>query len=111
MGEMSRTSLNKSSKARSIAIPGMGLLALLFLAGRVALPSPLSAQTPVPDVNQLMDYIDDLYRAQSSYSSMRMTVAAVATSPAMIDSARCGETFRLSRVARLSSSTLASTVS
>jgi outer membrane lipoprotein-sorting protein len=28
----------------------------------------------VPDVEQVMDYIDDLYRAQSSYSRMRMTV-------------------------------------
>lgn len=44
------------------------LLALLSLGP--ALPSSARGQ----DVVQLMDYIDDLYRAQSSYSSMRMTV-------------------------------------
>ena len=80
MGEMNGPSLHWGSSVqmgcatRPTSIPGMGLLALLFLAGSVALPSPVSAQIPVPDVNQVMDYIDDLYRAQSSYSSMRMTV-------------------------------------
>ncbi len=44
----------------------------LFIGG--LLPYPISAQIPVPDVNQVIDYIDDLYRAQSSYSLMRMTV-------------------------------------
>jgi len=38
------------------------------------LPSPSPAQIPIPDVDQVIDYIDDLYRAQSSYSVMRMTV-------------------------------------
>ena len=46
---------------------------LILVAGGL-LPSPSHGQIPVPDVNQVMDYIDDLYRAQSSYSSMRMTV-------------------------------------
>jgi len=46
--------------------------ALVFAGG--LLPSPCSGQIPVPDVTQVMDYIDDLYRSQSSYSLMRMTV-------------------------------------
>ena len=46
--------------------------ALVFAGG--LLPSPSSGQIPVPDVTQVMDYIDDLYRSQSSYSLMRMTV-------------------------------------
>ena len=46
----------------------------LFLVVRAFLPSPSPAQIPIPDVNQVIDYIDDLYRAQSSYSVMRMTV-------------------------------------
>jgi outer membrane lipoprotein-sorting protein len=37
-------------------------------------PSVAGAQVPVPDVDEVMDYIDDLYRAQSSYSLMKMTV-------------------------------------
>jgi outer membrane lipoprotein-sorting protein len=53
--------------------PRLLLLLLALLAGP-ALASPAHAQLPVPDVNRLIDYIDDLYRAQSSYSSMRMTV-------------------------------------
>ena len=40
----------------------------------VAVCTPARAQIPIPDVNQVMDYIDDLYRSESSYSSMRMTV-------------------------------------
>ncbi len=46
----------------------------LFLLVGSLLPSHSPAQIPVPDVNQVMDYIDDLYRSQSSYSVMRMTV-------------------------------------
>jgi outer membrane lipoprotein-sorting protein len=37
-------------------------------------PCPLTGQIPIPDVTTVMEYIDDLYRATSSYSSMRMTV-------------------------------------
>lgn len=48
------------------------MCALFTLAGVAPLPS--HAQVPVPDVDDVMDYIDDLYRAQSSYSLMRMTV-------------------------------------
>ena len=48
-------------------------LVALALSG-ILLSPPAQGQAPVPDVNRLMDYIDDLYRAQSSYSSMRMTV-------------------------------------
>lgn len=46
----------------------------LILAG--SLPSPSLAQMPVqiPDVKKVMDHIDDLYRAKSSYARMRMTV-------------------------------------
>lgn len=37
-------------------------------------PAMGHCQVPVPDVDQVMDYIDDLYRSESSRSSMRMTV-------------------------------------
>ena len=37
-------------------------------------PSTSSAQVPLPDVDRVMDYIDDLYRSESAYSRMRMTV-------------------------------------
>jgi outer membrane lipoprotein-sorting protein len=37
-------------------------------------PGDASGQIPLPDVDRVIDYIDDLYRSQSSYSSMRMTV-------------------------------------
>jgi hypothetical protein len=46
-----------------------------FLAVAAGLtPGTSSAQIPLPDVDRVMDYIDDLYRSQSSYSQMRMTV-------------------------------------
>jgi hypothetical protein len=46
----------------------------LFLIVGGFLPPAVHGQVPVPDVNQVMDYIDDLYRSQSAYSLMRMTV-------------------------------------
>ncbi len=49
------------------------VLALALLGG--ALPSPAASQLLIPDVNRVMDHIDDLYRAESSHSLMRMTVA------------------------------------
>jgi outer membrane lipoprotein-sorting protein len=49
-------------------------LAAVMAGTPAALPCPGYAQVAAPDVTRLMDYIDDLYRAQSSYSSMRMTV-------------------------------------
>ena len=52
----------------------VGLVAGIGLILGGVLPSPVTAQVIVPDVNQVIDYIDDLYRAQSSYSRMRMTV-------------------------------------
>jgi len=52
---------------RSLSIPA-SILALSLL------PAPGRCQVSVPDVDQVMDYIDDLYRSQSSYSTMRMTV-------------------------------------
>ncbi len=49
-------------------------MAVLVL-GLLSIPlGSVRGQIPVPDVDQVMDYIDDLYRAQSSYSVMRMTV-------------------------------------
>jgi outer membrane lipoprotein-sorting protein len=48
-------------------------MALAMMAGAL-LPFSASAQVQIPDVDRVMDYIDDLYRSQSSYSSMRMTV-------------------------------------
>jgi outer membrane lipoprotein-sorting protein len=50
------------------------LLACLVLVASGPFPLPASAQIPVPDVDAVMDYIDDLYRSESSYSLMRMTV-------------------------------------
>lgn len=50
-----------------LVIPGV-----ILVGG--TLPSPAAGQVPIPDVTQVMDYIDDLYRSQSSHSSMRMTV-------------------------------------
>jgi len=47
---------------------------LLWIPVVGLLPSQARAQVPIPDVNRVMDYIDDLYRSQSSYSTMRMTV-------------------------------------
>ncbi len=44
------------------------------LACASLIPTGSSAQIPIPDVNEVMDYIDDLYRSQSAYSRMRMTV-------------------------------------
>ena len=52
---------------------GLSWSGLLLLAGGL-FPPPSLSQIPVPDVTEVMDYIDDLYRAQSSFSVMRMTV-------------------------------------
>jgi outer membrane lipoprotein-sorting protein len=51
----------------------MALLGFTVATGALS-PTQADGQIPVPDVNEVMDYIDDLYRAQSSYSRMRMTV-------------------------------------
>ena len=59
---------------RSGARPLGRAIAALLVVATLVLPCPLQAQVPVPDVTRLMDYIDDLYRAQSSYSSLKMTV-------------------------------------
>ena len=50
----------------------LGAVGLALAAA--ALPGTAEAQIPIPDVQQVMDYVDDLYRSQSSYSTMRMTV-------------------------------------
>ena len=47
---------------------------LLLIAGTAFMAGPVEGQIPVPDVSRVMDYIDDLYRSETSYSSMRMTV-------------------------------------
>lgn len=48
--------------------------ALTGLLASLALPTrPLAAQA-LPDVKEVLDYVDDLYRSQSSRSVMRMTV-------------------------------------
>jgi len=51
---------------RTTVVGLLGLGTLLPLHG--------AGQIPVPNVNEVMDYIDDLYRSQSSHSIMRMTV-------------------------------------
>lgn len=53
---------------------GWRLLAFVAALSGGGFHSPVAGQVPIPDVNQVMDYIDDLYRSESSYSSMRMTV-------------------------------------
>jgi len=50
------------------------VLWLFLTVMAVSFTPPVNGQVAVPDVVQLMDYIDDLYRAESSYASMRMTV-------------------------------------
>ena len=57
---------------RPLARAAAAALALTALAA--ALPSPALAQEPLPDVEAVMDYIDDLYRSESSHAVMVMTV-------------------------------------
>jgi outer membrane lipoprotein-sorting protein len=53
--------------------PALALVAALVAGGLIA-PVPTSGQSPLPDVERVMDHIDDLYRSTSSYARMRMTV-------------------------------------
>lgn len=53
---------------------GTFLLILLAAVGALVLPSPGGAQDTLPDVQEVMDYIDDLYRSESSHARMSMTV-------------------------------------
>ena len=69
-------------KSGSRCIPALGsgppwtsVLALTLTWAWGFSPPPARAQAVLPDVDAVMDYIDDLYRSQSSYASMRMTVA------------------------------------
>jgi outer membrane lipoprotein-sorting protein len=48
--------------------------ALAFATVVIAPPSPLPGQVSIPDVDSVMDHIDDLYRSESSHALMRMTV-------------------------------------
>ena len=49
-------------------------VALALATVGIALPSPLPGQVSLPDVDPVMDHIDDLYRSKSSHALMRMTV-------------------------------------
>ncbi|MEJ2202695.1 MAG: outer membrane lipoprotein-sorting protein [Gemmatimonadota bacterium] len=55
------------------ALPTLGVL-MAAAAASLALPVPARGQLALPDVERVMDHIDDLYRSQSSYARMRMTV-------------------------------------
>lgn len=57
-------------KARAAMLTVAAACALL---GGAARPSSAGAQE-LPDVKKVLDYVDDLYRSQSSHSVMRMTV-------------------------------------
>jgi len=59
---------------RCLIRSGLLLGFLCTIAG--ARPLPFSGQVALPDVSKVMDYIDDLYRSQSSHSVMRMTVVS-----------------------------------
>lgn len=48
-------------------------LGFLAFATLLALPAPASAQT-VPELDDVLDHLDDLYRSQSSHAVMRMVV-------------------------------------
>jgi outer membrane lipoprotein-sorting protein len=58
----------------SLRTLGRAAVTPLLAAVASGLPSPSRAQIPIPDVNRVIDYIDDLYRSESSHSTMRMTV-------------------------------------
>jgi len=69
------------TRFRTVAGPGGGRkgrlpnpAVLLWIPVVGLLPSQGRAQVPIPDVTRVMDYIDDLYRSPSSYSTLRMTV-------------------------------------
>ena len=53
---------------------GMRLCAGAAAALILALPGPVRGQAALPDVSEVMDHIDDLYRSTSSHAVMRMTV-------------------------------------
>ena len=52
---------------------GVGLLALVSAALALATPAPAAAQ-PLPDLDTVLDHLDDLYRSSSSHALMTMTV-------------------------------------
>ena len=67
-----RTGLAPS--ARLWSLPPLVLLLPVSWFLLLLLPAPALSQVPVPDVDRVMDYVDDLYRSESSHSRMRMTV-------------------------------------
>ena len=74
MGPIDMGASHSARGTRRIPLWLGGVFQLLLAVSLAATVNPVEAQIPVPDVSRVMDYIDDLYRAQSSYSSMRMTV-------------------------------------
>ncbi len=74
MGEITEQGEKRGGRFAAVASAREGLFRAVLVGAFLLLPLPLAAQIPVPDVGQVMDYIDDLYRAQSSHSVMTMTV-------------------------------------
>jgi len=64
--------VTKGTSGRTALPTVVGLMAAA--AASLAVPIPTEAQSALPDVDRVMDHIDDLYRSQSSYARMRMTV-------------------------------------
>ncbi len=60
-------------RARAALAAGLAGAALAVGAAAVR-PAPALAQDALPSVREVMDHIDDLYRAGSSHAVMRMTV-------------------------------------
>jgi len=74
MGTIARRRRPARLQLRADAPIRTGLTALFLASMGAGLPCPSQGQVPIPDVSRVMDYIDDLYRSESSYASMRMTV-------------------------------------
>ncbi|MBT8405793.1 MAG: hypothetical protein KJP18_18200, partial [Gemmatimonadetes bacterium] len=49
-------------------------IALALLVGAVFVPAPPAAAQAAPDVDAVLDHLDDLYRASSSHAVMTMRV-------------------------------------
>jgi hypothetical protein len=59
---------------RALSALAFPALTVALTAGALTVPVPMRGQSPLPDVERVMDYIDDLYRSTSYYSRLRMTV-------------------------------------
>ena len=62
----------RPARTRRLLLAAAALAATLLATA--ALPSPARSQDPLPDVEEVMDHIDDLYRSGSSHARMRMQV-------------------------------------